>query len=291
MVCAARLVLRALLSLTAAQRMWRLCTARSPCNCLDVYRKEAKNRMVRGVMVDEVPSHAAAYALPGGASAGEQPAKPPGIWKRALTWLEGVLPSTSTVAPGDVNRWMMVPPAVATHLCLGSVFAWSLFNDPLSRELGVVAACSSDWHLGSIVPVFSTVLALHGLTAAAAGLWQQRAGVRASNTLGALCWGGGLMLGGAGVYVHSLPLLYAGFGLLGGIGQGLAYVPPIATLIRWFPDKKGLAGGARTTDSSASFRASIIRSISSSIASSNSNYNGNVQQATENNNSKQQQQQ
>lgn len=137
----------------------------------------------------------------------------------------------------------MVPAAVATHLCLGSVYAWSLFNDPLGLELGVVCKAADDWALGSIVPVFSTILGLQGLSAAIAGTWQERVGARTSGTLGALFFGGGLLVGSYGIASHCLPLLYVGYGVMSGLGLGLSYVPPVATLLRWFPDKRGMATG------------------------------------------------
>jgi hypothetical protein len=159
-----------------------------------------------------------------------------------LTKLENMLPR-KVVASHDYNRWLMVAPAVLTHLSLGSIYAWSLLNEPLARTLGVVADAADDWTLSNVVPVFSIVVFLQGISAAAFGGWQERVGARGSGSLGALFFGGGMMLGGAGVMMHSLPMLYLGYGLLSGLGLGLSYVPVIAELIKWFPDRRGLASG------------------------------------------------
>jgi MFS family permease len=107
----------------------------------------------------------------------------------------------------------------------------------------VVAKAADDWSLMHVVPVLSAVLAVQGLSAALLGPWQDRVGPRASSMLGALFFGGGFILGGLGVATHSLPLLYVGCGLLGGCGIGFSYVPPVAALLRWFPDRRGLASG------------------------------------------------
>jgi len=104
-------------------------------------------------------------------------------------------------------------------------------------------AAGDDWTLSEIVPIFSAACFLHGLSAAVFGRWQERVGPRLSGMLGAVCFGGGVALGGYGILVHSLPLVYMGYGVLGGCGLGLSYVPPVAALVRWFPDKRGLATG------------------------------------------------
>ena len=132
---------------------------------------------------------------------------------------------------------------MSIHLCIGSVYAWSIFNVPLTREVGVIAACSTDWSLGEVVPIFSTAIVFLGLSAALAGKWLEEVGPRAVGLLSGACWGGGFLLGGLGVMTHSLPLLYLGYGMLGGCGLGLGYVSPVSTLLRWFPDKRGMATG------------------------------------------------
>jgi hypothetical protein len=105
----------------------------------------------------------------------------------------------------------MIPPAFLTHVCLGSVYAWSILNAPLTRELGVVVQAAGDWDLTDVVPVFSLVVAAQGVAAALCGKWLERVGANAAVLVGALCFGGGIALGGVGVSMHSLPLLYAGW--------------------------------------------------------------------------------
>jgi len=164
--------------------------------------------------------------------------KPPLTGGSASFWSRDAI-----VAPADYNRWNMAPAAILTHLSIGSVYSWSLFNEPLARSLGVVAASSADWGLSSVVPVFSATIGVAGLTAALSGPWAEKFGPRSAVLVAGMCWGSGLVLGGLGVSLHMLPLVYLGYGLVGGLGVGLAYGPPVATLMRWFPDRRGLASG------------------------------------------------
>lgn len=142
-----------------------------------------------------------------------------------------------------VCRWRIPPASMAIHLCIGSVYAWSMFNLPLTRELGVVASSSADWcggvavggltvlaladrlwtrlprrcrSLGSVVPIFSTAIVCLGLSAAVAGKWLEEVGPRAVGLLSAAFWGGGFVVGGLGIMTHTLPLVYLGYGVLGG---------------------------------------------------------------------------
>ena len=118
---------------------------------------------------------------------------------------------------------------MAIHLCIGSVYAWSIFNTPLTREFGVIAASSADWSLGSVVPIFSTAIVCLGLSAAVAGKWLEEVGPRAVGLLSAACWGGGFLVGGLGIATHTLPLVYLGYGVLG--ERGLRYDKEIALLV------------------------------------------------------------
>jgi MFS family permease len=154
-----------------------------------------------------------------------------------------VLLKESIVAPRGVNRGAILPAALGTHLSIGSVYAWSVFNGPLTREIGVVAPSAADWALTSVLPVFSTAIVALGICAAVAGKWLEQVGPRCVGVLAACAWGGGLALGSLGGAQHSLPLLDLGYGALGGLGMGLGYVTPVSTLIRWFPDKRGMATG------------------------------------------------
>ena len=137
----------------------------------------------------------------------------------------------------------MPPAAIGVHMCIGSVYSWSIFNAPLTKELGVVVSSAGDFGLSGVVPIFSTAIVCLGLSAAAAGHWLEIVGPRLVGLTAAACWGGGFIVGGLGVEMHCLPLVYAGYGVLGGCGLGLGYVSPVSTLIRWFPDKRGMATG------------------------------------------------
>eukprot|EP00056_Hartaetosiga_gracilis_P008940 m.128271 g.128271 ORF g.128271 m.128271 type:complete len:723 (-) comp13023_c0_seq1:3216-5384(-) len=140
------------------------------------------------------------------------------------------------------NRWSLIPPAVAIHLSLGSVYAWSILNSSLTRELGVVSQSSGDWSVVDVVPIFSIICFVHGLSAGVFGKWQERVGPRRAGVYGALTFGAGLALAACGTEFHNLFLSLTS-GVLIGCGIGFAYVPPVSTLVRWFPDKRGLANG------------------------------------------------
>ncbi|AFS37316.1 OFA family MFS transporter [Alteromonas macleodii] len=147
------------------------------------------------------------------------------------------------VAPDGYNRWRVPPASIAIHLCIGSVYAWSVFNTPLTRDLGVVASSANDWSLSSVVWIFSVAIVYLGLAAAFAGKWLEKVGPRFVGVVAAFLWGGGFIVGSIGISTHQLWLLYLGYGVLGGFGLGLGYVSPVSTLIRWFPDRRGMATG------------------------------------------------
>ncbi len=147
------------------------------------------------------------------------------------------------VAEPNFNRWKVPPASIAIHLCIGSVYAWSIFNPALIRTQGVVVSAADDWTLRQVVWVFTVAIVFLGLSAAFAGRWLERVGPRTVGTVAALCWGGGFLVGGAGILTHQLWLLYLGYGVIGGCGLGLGYVSPVSTLIKWFPDRRGMAAG------------------------------------------------
>ncbi|MEM6762041.1 MAG: OFA family MFS transporter [Pseudomonadota bacterium] len=147
------------------------------------------------------------------------------------------------VAPEGFNRWRVPPASIAIHLCIGSVYAWSVFNPPLTRELGIVASSAADWSLSSVVWIFSVAIVVLGLTAAFGGKWLEKVGPRYVGVVAATLWGGGFLVGSVGIATHQLWLVYFGYGVLGGAGLGLGYVSPVSTLIRWFPDRRGMATG------------------------------------------------
>jgi len=147
------------------------------------------------------------------------------------------------VAKEGFNRWLIAPAALGIHLCIGSVYAWSLFNPSLIKRLGVVTSAADDWTLKSVVWVFTVAIVFLGLSAAVAGKWLEKVGPRMVGTVAACCWGGGFVIGGIGIMTGHLWLLYLGYGVIGGCGLGLGYVSPVSTLIRWFPDRRGMATG------------------------------------------------
>jgi MFS family permease len=157
-------------------------------------------------------------------------------------WIDA-LKKDRIVAGPAFNRWRVPPASISIHLCIGSVYAWSIFNPPLTRVRGVVASAAGDWDLSSVVWIFSVAIVFLGLAAAVAGRWLETVGPRMVGVVAACCWGGGFLLGALGIALQQLWLLYLGYGVLGGVGLGLGYVSPVSTLIRWFPDRRGMATG------------------------------------------------
>ena len=147
------------------------------------------------------------------------------------------------VAKDGFNRLLIAPAALGIHLCIGSVYAWSLFNPALVARLGVVTSAADDWTLKSVVWIFTVAIVFLGLSAAFAGKWLENVGPRLVGSIAAVCWGGGFIVGGMGIVSGELWMLYLGYGVLGGCGLGLGYISPVSTLIRWFPDRRGMATG------------------------------------------------
>jgi len=157
--------------------------------------------------------------------------------------MAGLLSKERITAPADYNRWRVPVASVAIHLCIGSVYAWSIYNPPLTRIHGVVTSAADDWSLSAVVWVFTVAIVSLGLAAAFAGKWLEEAGPRKVGVVAAFCWGGGYIVGSLGILTHQLWLLYLGYGVIGGCGLGMGYVSPVSTLIRWFPDRRGMATG------------------------------------------------
>lgn len=157
--------------------------------------------------------------------------------------MAGLLSRERIIAPADYNRWRVPVASVAIHLCIGSVYAWSIYNPSLTRTFGVVTSAADDWSLSEVVWVFTVAIVFLGLSAAFAGKWLERVGPRMVGVVAACCWGGGYLVGALGILTHQLWLLYLGYGVIGGCGLGLGYVSPVSTLIRWFPDRRGMAAG------------------------------------------------
>jgi MFS family permease len=157
----------------------------------------------------------------------------------ALSFLD----RSRTVAPPGFNRWLVPPAALAIHLSIGQAYAFSVFNIPLSQAIGITHSAPGDWKLSTLGWVFSIAIVFLGLSAAVFGRWLDRVGPRKAMFASALCFSGGFLVGAAGISTHQFWLLMLGYGVLGGIGLGLGYISPVSTLIRWFPDRPGMATG------------------------------------------------
>lgn len=149
----------------------------------------------------------------------------------------------TTVAPPGYQRFAVPPAALAVHLSIGQVYAFSTFNLPLTRLIGITQSAPRDWNLKEVGWAFSIAIVILGLSAAAFGRWVERVGPRKSMFTSALCFGGGFLVAAVGVHLHWLWLLYVGYGVLGGCGLGIGYISPVSTLIKWFPDRPGMATG------------------------------------------------
>jgi len=133
---------------------------------------------------------------------------------------------------------------MAVHLCIGEVYGFSVFNEPLTRILGITApTAGADWTIPQVGWIYSIALVMLGLSAAVLGKWVERRGPRCAMLASAACFCGGLLVSALGVAVHQLWLVYLGYGFIGGIGLGLGYIAPVSTLMKWFPDRPGLATG------------------------------------------------
>ncbi|MGA2760815.1 MAG: OFA family MFS transporter [Candidatus Cybelea sp.] len=151
--------------------------------------------------------------------------------------------SNSIAKPG-FNRWLVPPAALCIHLCIGEAYAFSVFTKPMSQAIGITApAPGVDWTVPELGWIFSLAILVLGLSAAFGGKWVERAGPRKAMLVAAVCFSGGLILAGIGVNAHLLWLVYLGYGVVGGCGLGIGYISPVSTLIKWFPDRPGLATG------------------------------------------------
>jgi MFS family permease len=169
----------------------------------------------------------------------------------------GFLSRERIIAGPGFNRWLVPPAALAIHLCIGMAYGLSVFWLPLSRAIGVSkpVACpdmtlgsalfttTCDWRVSDVTWVFTIGIVLLGVSAALWGGWLERVGPRRAGVVAALCWPGGLLIGAIAVSIHQLWLLWLGAGFIGGIGLGLGYISPVSTLIKWFPDRRGMATG------------------------------------------------
>ena len=183
--------------------------------------------------------------------------------------MAGVLDKENTIASPGFNRWLVPPAALAVHLSIGMAYGFSVFWKPLGNvlkdELGnPIAACAAgattfgdklagtakalfatdcNWTQFDLGWMFTLFFVLLGCSAALFGGWLEREGPRKTGVVSAVLWAGGLLISAAGIYLHQLWLLWVGSGIIGGIGLGLGYISPVSTLIKWFPDHRGMATG------------------------------------------------
>ena len=182
----------------------------------------------------------------------------------------GFLDKARTVAKPGFNRWLVPPAALAIHLCIGMAYGFSVFWVPLGRmiaaasgaakpvacpgdattfagKLGITGhalfATDCDWTQFDLGWMFTLFFVVLGSSAAIWGGWLEREGPRKAGFVAALCWSGGLVISAFGVYVHQLWIMWLGSGVIGGIGLGLGYISPVSTLVKWFPDRRGMATG------------------------------------------------
>jgi len=182
----------------------------------------------------------------------------------------GLLDRANTVAKSGFNRWLVPPAALAIHLCIGMAYGFSVFWVPLGKvissatgaakpiacagdpstffgKVGITAhalfATDCDWTQFDLGWMFTLFFVLLGVSAAIWGGWLEREGPRKAGFVSAVCWCGGLLIAALGVYIHQLWLMWLGAGVIGGIGLGLGYISPVSTLIKWFPDRRGMATG------------------------------------------------
>ena len=148
-----------------------------------------------------------------------------------------------SVARPGFTRWLVPPAALAVHLCIGEIYGFSVFNVPLTRLLGITQSAPGDWTIPQVAWLYSTGLILLGLSAAFFGKWVERNGPRKTMFVSACCWGGGFLVASLGIKLHQFWLVLLGYGVIGGIGLGLGYISPVSTLVKWFPDRPGMATG------------------------------------------------
>ena len=165
-----------------------------------------------------------------------------------------ILDRSRTVAGPGFNRWLVPPAALAIHLCIGMIYGMSVFWLPLTRSVGAACAAGSgllqsltatscDWTVPQLVVGFEIGIVFLGASAAIWGGWLERVGPRRAGVAASLCWSAGLAVAALGIYLHQLWVLWLGMGALGGVGLGIGYISPVSTLVKWFPDRRGMATG------------------------------------------------
>ncbi len=172
--------------------------------------------------------------------------------------MTGLLSRERTIAKPGFNRWLVPPAALAIHLSIGMAYGFSVFWLPLSRAIGItksiecaadighiarIFATTCDWKISWLGWMYTLYFVFLGSAAALFGGWLERVGPRKAGVAAACCWGGGFFISALGVYTHQIWLMWLGSGVIGGCGLGLGYISPVSTLIKWFPDRRGLATG------------------------------------------------
>lgn len=172
----------------------------------------------------------------------------------------GLLDRERIIAGAGFNRWLVPPAALAIHLCIGMAYGFSVFWLPLSKALSTAgtgaAACARemsvfaelfahdcDWRIATLGWMYTLFFVFLGCSAALWGGWLERAGPRKAGVVSAFCWCGGMLISALGIHLHQFWMMILGSGMIGGIGLGLGYISPVSTLIKWFPDRRGMATG------------------------------------------------
>src|SRR5215475_11436017 len=169
----------------------------------------------------------------------------------------GILDRSRIVAKAGFNRWLVPPAALAIHLCIGMAYGYSVFWLPLSRSIGItksvvckdmtlldaLTTTTCDWRVSDVTWMYTLFFIFLGSAAAIFGAWVERSGPRKAGVASAICWCGGMVISALGVKMHQLWLMWLGSGVIGGVGLGLGYISPVSTLIKWFPDRRGMATG------------------------------------------------
>lgn len=168
-----------------------------------------------------------------------------------------ILDKERTIAAPGFNRWLVPPAALAIHLSIGMAYGFSVFWLPLARAIGIersvacndagfftlLVSTSCDWPVSMLGWMYTLFFVFLGSSAAVFGHWLETAGPRKAGVVAALCWSGGFLISALGVYTHQIWLMWLGSGVIGGIGLGLGYISPVSTLVKWFPDRRGMATG------------------------------------------------
>lgn len=157
--------------------------------------------------------------------------------------MPGLLSRDRIVAAPEFNRWLVPPAALAIHLSIGMAYGFSVFWLPLSRAIGITQSAPDDWKVSTLGWMYTLFFVMLGSSAAIFGPWVEREGPRKAGVVAAGCWGGGFLIAAAGVAFHQVWLLWLGAGVIGGCGLGLGYISPVSTLMKWFPDRRGMATG------------------------------------------------